>query len=192
MPARGCDRLGPDREALDIERMRALRLQHASIHDHPRRAASLTDGEGRDDDIGDAAILLDRALMADERNDLAFDRTDAAEAIAAKGAVVGGRRGSVAVVAVGKQPVVDAVACGGRRREDEIAALGPERRRGAFPLDQNVRPLARRCQRDAEGDDDEAERAGAGLPQADPQAAQHDEDERLTGDAWQHRHGAGP
>ena len=168
MSARGCDLLGPDREALDIERMRALRPQHASIHYHPRRTASLTDGEGRDDDIGDAAILLDRAFMADQGNDLAFDRADAAEAIAAKDAVVGGRRGSVAVIAVGEQPIVDAVARGRRWRKDEIAAFGSECRRCAS----NVRPLARRCQRDAEGDDDESE--------------------RLTGDAREHRYGAGP
>ena len=89
MPARGRDRLGPDREALDIERVRALRLQHAPIDDHPRCAASLADGEGRDDDIGDAAILLDRSLMANERNGLAFDRADAAEAVAAEGGLVG-------------------------------------------------------------------------------------------------------
>lgn len=89
MPARGRDRLGPDRQTLNIERMRALSLQHAAVDDHPGRAASLADGEGSDDDIGDTAILLDRSLMTNERNGLAFDRADAAEAIAAEGNLVG-------------------------------------------------------------------------------------------------------
>jgi hypothetical protein len=67
MPAPGRDRLGPDRQALNIERVRALSLQHTPIDDHPGCAAPLADGEGCDDDIGDAAILLDRSLMANER-----------------------------------------------------------------------------------------------------------------------------
>jgi hypothetical protein len=66
--------------------VRALCSQHAPIHDHPGRAASLADGEGSDDDIGDAAIFLDRALVANERNGLAFDPADASEAVAAKNA----------------------------------------------------------------------------------------------------------
>jgi hypothetical protein len=89
MPAPGRDRLGPDRQALNIERVRALSLEHTPIDDHPGGAASLTDGEGSDDDIGDAAIYLDRSLMANKRNGLAFDRADAAEAVAAEGGVAG-------------------------------------------------------------------------------------------------------
>jgi len=89
MPAPGRDRLGPDRQALNIERVRALSLQHTPINDYPGCAASLADGEGSDDDVGDAAILLDRSFMANERNGLAFDRADAAEAVAAEGGLAG-------------------------------------------------------------------------------------------------------
>jgi len=89
MPAPGRDRLGPDRQALNIERVRALSLEHTPIDDHPGGAASLTDGEGSDDDIGDAAIFLERSLMVNKRNGLAFDRADAAEAVAAEGGVAG-------------------------------------------------------------------------------------------------------
>ena len=45
--------------------------------------------KGCDDDIGDAAIFLDRSFMANERNGLAFDRADAAEAVAAEGGLAG-------------------------------------------------------------------------------------------------------
>jgi hypothetical protein len=41
--------------------------------------------KGRDDDVGQAAILLERGGMADQRYCLAFDRADAAERIAAEG-----------------------------------------------------------------------------------------------------------
>jgi hypothetical protein len=64
---RGSDRLGADRESLDIERGGAFRFQHAPVDDDPRGAALLADGEGRDDDVGQAAILLERGGMADQR-----------------------------------------------------------------------------------------------------------------------------
>jgi len=70
--------------------MCALGLQRAAVDHYARRSlASLADAERRDDDIGDAAIFLDRSLMANKRNGLAFDRADAAEAVAAEGGVAG-------------------------------------------------------------------------------------------------------
>jgi hypothetical protein len=47
--------LAPDRQPLDLDRMRAFGLQGAPVDHHPGRAAPFADAERRDDDIGDAA-----------------------------------------------------------------------------------------------------------------------------------------
>jgi len=108
------------------------------------------------------------ARMTDEGHRLALDHPDAAEGVAAEGARV--RRRGVAVVAVGEKSIVDAVICRGHRQKDEIAALGPQRPRGALPLDGHIGPLASRRERKARRGNNEAEDAGAGLPEAGPPA----------------------
>ena len=51
------NRFGSDRQAFDIERVRAIGFQHAPIDDNARGPALLADSERRDDYIGQAAIL---------------------------------------------------------------------------------------------------------------------------------------
>ena len=85
-----------------------------------RGAAFLADGEGGDDDVGDAAILFERAGMADERDRLALDHADGAERIAAEDALIR-RLGDITLIAVGEQPILGAVARSRRRREHEAA-----------------------------------------------------------------------
>ncbi len=117
--------------------------------------------------------------MADERDRLPLDPPDAAERIAAEDALIR-RLGDVTLIAVGEQPILGAIARSRRRRKYETACLGSERRRFAVPFDQGVRPVALRRERDAESGDHEAERAGARLPETEPQAAQNDEYKRET------------
>jgi len=163
MPPQGCHRLRPDRQTFDVERVRAIGLQHAPIDDDACGPAGLADGERRDDDIGQAAILLERAGIANKRHRLALDHADAAEQIAAEHIFIG-RCGGVAFIAVSEQPVVDAVACGSRRRKDEIAAPGSERSRGALPLDQHVGPFGLGREREANGNDHETKCPRSCLP----------------------------
>ena len=105
-----------------------------------RGAAFLADGEGGDDDVGDAAIVFQRAWMADERDRLALDLADASKRIAAEDALIR-RLGDVTLIAVGEQPILGAVARSRRRREYEAARLRSKRRGFAVPFDQHVRPM---------------------------------------------------
>mgnify|MGYP003296121783 CR=1 FL=1 len=61
MPTRGGDCCRPDRQTVDIERVRAMSFQRAPIDNHACGTAFRADGERRDDDVRDAAILLQRA-----------------------------------------------------------------------------------------------------------------------------------
>lgn len=142
------NRFGSDRQAFDIERVRAIGLQHVPIDDNARGPALLADSERRDDDIGQAAILLERAGIADEGHRLALDHPDAAEQIVAEHSFIR-RCGGVAFIGVGQQLVIDAVAGNGRRWKYEIAAPGSERGRGTLALDQHIGPLASRRHRRA-------------------------------------------
>jgi hypothetical protein len=78
--------------------------------------------------------------MADWRHDLPLHRADAAEEIASESArrVIARGFACVAGITVGEKPIVDAVARGGRWRENEVAAIGAERSRLAVAVDQNV------------------------------------------------------
>jgi hypothetical protein len=122
--------------------MRAMRFQGAPIHD-PAGGAAFADRERRDNDLRSAAVLLDRSGMTDQGDRLALYRADAAERIAAKGAIVACRR-HIPLVAVSEQPVVGAVVSGGGRRKDEVAIFRSERGRAAFPRNENIGPLALR------------------------------------------------
>ena len=173
--------------------MRAFSLQHAPVDDHPRGAASFADGERRDDDVGDAAILLDRAFVADQRHDLALDRADAAEAVAAEDAFVRPtprlRRDRRRRQAANCRRCSSAAVAGGKTRlplRDLSAAVAPSRSirtsgrsppgASAMPNAAMTRPSARVrvCHRQNHK----------------PPSTMSDE--RLTGNARQHRHGAGP
>ena len=70
-PASLGDDFAPDRQPLDVERIRAFRLEHAG-QPPPAPCSPFADAKRRDDDIGDAAILFERRGMADERDGLAF------------------------------------------------------------------------------------------------------------------------
>ena len=158
--------------------MRALGLQRTPVDHHTRRRlASLADAERRDDDVGDTAILFQRRWMADDRDGLALHLADAAEQVAAKW-TVGGNLLGVTLLAVGKQPIVDAVIRPRRRRQRQRAVLGAERNVPAVALDQNVRPGALPAHHEPDGCDHQAERAPARLPQAEPQPAKHEEQKR--------------
>ncbi|ODR95380.1 hypothetical protein AUC69_02385 [Methyloceanibacter superfactus] len=65
------------------------------------RAYLLLDVKGGDDDIGGAAILLQRAGMAHKRHRLSLDPADATEGIALEGRGAGGCLVDVPVVAIG-------------------------------------------------------------------------------------------
>jgi len=147
MPPLARHRHGADRETFDIEGMRAPLPQHAPIDDHPRSAIFLAYGERGNDDVGHTAILLERGRVADQRHDLPLHRADAAKEIAlekARSVIAGGSSACIAGIAVSEQPVVDAVARGGRRRKNETSALGAKRRRLAVAVDQDVGACLRR------------------------------------------------
>ena len=68
-PPRRGNTFAPDRQPLDIDRVRALGLQRTLVDHHTRRRlASLADAERRDDNVGDTAILFQRRLVADDRD----------------------------------------------------------------------------------------------------------------------------
>lgn len=67
--------------------MRALRAEHATVDDHACRAAFPAYREGRNDDIGAPAVLLERSWMVNQGRDLALDRADTAEQIATESAL---------------------------------------------------------------------------------------------------------
>jgi hypothetical protein len=85
--------------ALDVERIRAFRLEHAG-QPPPAPCSPFADAKRRDDDIGDAAILFERRGMADERDGLALHFVDATDQIAAE-RTVGGDLRRVAIHAGG-------------------------------------------------------------------------------------------
>jgi hypothetical protein len=45
-----------------------LSFQHAPVDNHAGGAAPLANGEGRDDDIGRSAVILQRRRVANERH----------------------------------------------------------------------------------------------------------------------------
>ena len=132
-----------------------------------------------DDDVGDSAVLFERCRMTDERHGLALNGADAAEAVAAEAAFVA-RHADIAFVAVGKQPIVGAVACCRRRWEDEIAALGAKRCRATLALDQHIRPVPLRREPKPCRGNHEAELAEPSVPEAHPDHAEYDQHERST------------
>ena len=92
-------RNGADRETFDMEGMRAPLPQHAPVDDHPRRSTFVAHGEWGNDDVGDAAVLLERGRVSDQRHELPLHRTDAAKQIAFERAFSVIARGSSACVA---------------------------------------------------------------------------------------------
>jgi len=109
------------------------------------------------------AIILQRRGVPNERDLLALHCADAAKKVAAE-------RGSfrrsfgMALVAVSKKPVVDAVAGSRRGRENQIAAVGSQRGRCSVAVDQHIRPLVCRRKSKPESRDNKTESPGVGPP----------------------------
>jgi hypothetical protein len=164
----------------------AVSFQPAPVDNHARGPAFLAEGERRNDDVGQAAIFFQRAGMPHERHGLAFDHANAAEQIAAEGACVGGR-GGIALIAVGQQPIVDAVACRRRRGKDQVAGARPQGRRAAVALDQHIGALDLWRESETARRDHQTKRPSARLPQAKPQATEDHEYERGARNLRQNR-----
>src|SRR5262249_42073065 len=106
-----------------------------------RRATGLADAERSNDDMGEAAVFFERHRMADDGYGLALDLADAAERVPADRARRRNFRG-VAILAVGKEPIVDAVVGARGRWQSERAVVGAQRDVPSAALDQHVGPAA--------------------------------------------------
>jgi hypothetical protein len=98
----------------------------------------------------------------------------------------------IAIIAVGQEPVIDAVVGARRRRQCEGAVLAAEGNAPPVTLDYDVRARSLPAHQHPGGNGHEAERAPPRLPEAKPKAANRDQHERRAGDRRQDRDCAWP